>query len=86
MAKKLKISVSQTQTIREAFDDFLLQKKALGLADKTIETYSHERGILTDGWRFQSVGTGDDSRKSEVRNGERQSKGEESRQTAHHER
>ena len=42
MAKKLKINFKQTQTIREAFDDFLLQKKALGLADKTIETYSHE--------------------------------------------
>ena len=41
MAKKLKINFKQTQTIREAFDDFLLQKKALGLADKTIETYSH---------------------------------------------
>ena len=47
MAKKLKISVSQTQTIREAFDDFLLQKKALGLADKTIETYSHHFGIIS---------------------------------------
>ena len=31
MAKKLKISVSQTQTIREAFDDFLLQKKAFSM-------------------------------------------------------
>ena len=39
MAKKLKINFKQTQTIREAFADFLLQKKALGLADKTIETY-----------------------------------------------
>ena len=47
MAKKLKISVSQTQTIREAFDDFLLQKKALGLADKTIETYSHHFSIIS---------------------------------------
>ena len=47
MAKKLKISVSQTQTIRKAFDDFLLQKKALGLADKTIETYSHHFGIIS---------------------------------------
>ena len=30
MAKKLKINFQQTQTIREAFADFLLQKKALG--------------------------------------------------------
>ena len=36
MAKKLKINFQQTQTIREAFDGFLLQKKALGLADKTM--------------------------------------------------
>ena len=41
MGKKLKINFKQTQTIREAFADFLLQKKALGLADKTIETHSH---------------------------------------------
>jgi len=41
MARKIKINFKQTQTIREAFADFLLQKKALGLADKTIETYSH---------------------------------------------
>ena len=45
--KKLKISVSQTQTIRKAYDDFLLQKKTLGLADKTIETYSHPFGIIS---------------------------------------
>ena len=38
MAKKIRINFKQTQTIREAFADFLLQKKALGLADKTIET------------------------------------------------
>lgn len=31
MAKKLKTSASQPQTIREAFDDSLLQKKAPGL-------------------------------------------------------
>ena len=47
MAKKLKISVQQTQTIREAFADFLLQKKASGLADKTIETYSHHFDIIS---------------------------------------
>ena len=47
MAKKLKINFQQTQTIREAFDDFLLQKKALGLADKTIETYSHHFDIIS---------------------------------------
>ena len=47
MAKKLKINAHQTQTIREAYDDFLLQKKALGLADKTIETYSHHFGIIS---------------------------------------
>ena len=47
MAKKLKISVSQTQTIRGAIDDFLLQKKALGLADKTIEACSHHFGIIS---------------------------------------
>ena len=47
MAKKLKINFPQTQTIREAFADFLLQKKALGLADKTIETYSHHFDIIS---------------------------------------
>ena len=47
MAKKLKINFKQTQTIREAFADFLLQKKALGLADKTIETYSHHFDIIS---------------------------------------
>ena len=47
MAKKLKINFQQTQTIREAFADFLLQKKALGLADKTIETYSHHFDIIS---------------------------------------
>ena len=47
MAKRLKINFKQTQTIREAYDDFLLQKKALGLADKTIETYSHHFGIIS---------------------------------------
>ena len=47
MAKKLKINFKQTQTIREAFADFLLQKKVLGLADKTIETYSHHFDIIS---------------------------------------
>ncbi len=47
MAKKLKINFKQTQTIREAFADFLLQKKALELADKTIETYSHHFDIIS---------------------------------------
>ena len=47
MAKKLKINFKQTQTIREAFADFLLQKKALGLADKTIETYSHHFDLIS---------------------------------------
>lgn len=40
MARKLKIQACQTKTIDEAFADFLLCKKALGLSDKTIKTYS----------------------------------------------
>ena len=40
MGRKLKIQAQQTKTIAEAFSDFLLCKKALGLSDKTIKTYS----------------------------------------------
>ena len=47
MAKKLKIIFKQTQTVRETFADFLLQKKALGLADKTIEIYSHHFDVIS---------------------------------------
>ena len=47
MARKIKINFKHTRTIREAFADFLLQKKALGLADKTIETYSHHFDIIS---------------------------------------
>ena len=40
MARKLKIQAQQTKTIAEAFSDFLLCKKALGVSDKTLKTYS----------------------------------------------
>ena len=40
MARKLKIQAQQTKTISEAFSDFLLCKKALGVSDKTLKTYS----------------------------------------------
>ena len=40
MAKKLRIQAQQTKTIAEAFSDFLLCKKALGISDKTLKTYS----------------------------------------------
>jgi len=45
MARKIKINFKQTQTIREAFADFLLQKKALGTADKNVGTDFHHFGV-----------------------------------------
>ena len=40
MARKLRIQAQQMKTIAEAFNDFLLCKKALGVSDKTLKTYS----------------------------------------------
>ena len=50
-----KINFKQTQTIREAYSDFLLQKKALGLADKTLKTYCHHFDIISKYQLLQTI-------------------------------
>ena len=42
MAKRIKIQERSCPSIKEAFDDFLLHKKASGLAEKTCRTYSEQ--------------------------------------------
>ena len=50
------------------------------------QTDLYERSVLTDGGCVQSVGTGDDTRQGEVRDGERQEQGQADWQTPDHER
>lgn len=42
MARRIKIQERSCPSIKEAFDDFLLHKKASGLAEKTCRTYSEQ--------------------------------------------
>jgi len=42
MARRIKIQARSCPSIKEAFDDFLLHKKASGLAEKTCRTYREQ--------------------------------------------
>ena len=42
MARRIKIQARSCPSIKEAFDDFLLHKKASGLAEKTCRTYCEQ--------------------------------------------
>lgn len=44
----MKITMKTSKTMKEFFDDFIIAKKAQGLADKTIKTYQSQIGAVSN--------------------------------------